>query len=162
MKRLANLADGGAQLAALLGTPTPGAAVLAIIPNGVPAAEIIAREKDLSLLGVRLDRMDVPAVIDLPDLTGRPVIVVDDGVETGTAARLVGTALREQGAGPLTLAVAICPREAEATLAQIYHTIVAVERPFVRRDLRWHYVDFDTISESDALRRIGQSSRSLE
>jgi len=29
-----------------------------------------------------------------------------------------------------------------------------VERPLGRRDLRWHYDDFDTIDEAEARRRL--------
>ena len=68
-----------------------------------------------------------------------------DGVETGTASRLVGAALRSGGAARVVLAVPVCPRQAEAGLSTVYDEIVAIDRPLARRDLRWHYADFDTI-----------------
>ena len=82
------------------------------------------------------------------------MIVVDDGVETGTAARLVGAAAREAEVGRLVLAVPVCPRQAESGLRALYDDVVAIDRPLARRDLRWHYTDFDTIDEAEARRRL--------
>lgn len=161
MTRLADLADGGRRLAPLVhaalqrGDADAGdPLIVAVIPNGVPVAEPIADSLNLPLTGARLEREGEPRVADLGDVGGRCVVVVDDGVETGTAARLVGAAARHGGADRLILAVPVCPREAQATLAGIYDDIVAVEHPLVRRDLRWHYAHFDTIDEPEALRRL--------
>ena len=70
------------------------------------------------------------------------MLVVDDGVETGTAARAVVAALREAGAAYVALAVPVCPREAEADLRRRYDDVIAVTKPLVRRSLRWHYDTF--------------------
>lgn len=168
--RFANLAEGGVAVAELLSPPSE-AIVLAILPNGVPPALEIAARHGLAVYGVRLDRDDVVQVIELVvasdgaaagvNVTGRAVIVVDDGVETGSAAHVVGRALRDAGAASLILAVAVCPREGEARLALLYDEIVAVDRPMVRRSLRWHYEDFDVLDEVEALRRLSEHDASL-
>jgi predicted phosphoribosyltransferase len=170
MTRFDNLADAGERLAQAL-SPDPDSVVLAILPNGVPGALSIAQRHGLPVFGVRLERGYLVQVADLAVsgdgtsadvfLADRPVIVVDDGVETGSAALVVGKALRDFGAGPLTLAVPVCPREGEATLTPLYDAIVAIERPMVRRSLRWHYTDFDVLDESEALRRLAAHPSSL-
>ena len=71
-----------------------------------------------------------------------------------TAARLVGGALREAGTTRLVLAVPVCPRQAEAGLQALYDEIVAIDRPLARRDLRWHYIDLDSIDEAEAQRQL--------
>jgi predicted phosphoribosyltransferase len=155
MTRLANLADGGRQLAPLMRHVAADAndvLLLAIIPNGVPVAEVIAIELDLPIAGVSLHRDDEPRAGIIPDVTGRTIIVVDDGVETGTAARAIGRAVREAGAARVVLAVPVCPRE--ALMDRVYDHVIAVQRPLARRDLRWHYDDFDIIDEPEALRRL--------
>ena len=157
MTRFRNLGDGGRALvdpvrAVVSALDAP--LLLAILPNGVPVAEPIAEALDLAIVGAAIEREGEPRVLELPDVAGRDVIVVDDGVETGTAARLVGAAVREGGAPSLRLAVPICPRQAEAHLQAIYDAIIAVERPLGRRDLRWHYDDFDTIDEAEARQRL--------
>ena len=155
MTRFADLADAGRRLAPLVvaaGLDDP--VLLAIIPNGVPVAEPIADELGATIIGVVLDRAGEPRVTELPDIAGRAVVVVDDGVETGTAARLVGQAARAGHVASLVLAVPVCPREAQASLDAAYDQIIAIERPLVRRDLRWHYDDLDGIDEAEARRRL--------
>lgn len=157
MTRFAHLADGGRRLATALreaGVVRPDAQLVAIVPNGVPVAEPVAEALGLPLAGALVDREGEPCVRTIPDVAGRPAIVVDDGVETGTAATLVGGALREAGATHLVLAVPVCPRQAEPALRAIYDEVVAIDRPLARRDLRWHYEDFDTIDEAEAIRRL--------
>lgn len=157
MTDFANLTDAGAQLVAAVREAVSDLTdplVVAIVPNGVPVAEPLADALGLPLAGAGLDREGEPRVTQVPAVGSRSAIVVDDGVETGTAATLVGVALRDAGAARLILAVPVCPRQAEPGLARIYDEIVAISRPLARRDLRWHYADFDTIDEAEARRRL--------
>lgn len=162
MTRFADADDAGRALVALLTDAPADAVVLAVVPNGVPAALVIAESLGLPVGGVRLERDGDPHVTHMPPVSGRPVVVVDDGVETGTAARLVSRRAREDGATRVTLAVPVCPREAEAVLRAHYDDIVAVERPLVRRSLQWHYDSLEMLDETEADRRIAESGRSLE
>jgi len=157
--RFVDLADGGRRLAELL-TPevVADAVLLAVPPGGVRVAAAVAdalgtdvSHLDVSHLGVThlvvshlvVSRTDDGVTVEVPvDVTGRRVVVVDDGVETGTAARAVAAALREAGAAYLVLAVPVCPREVEADLRRRYDAVIAVTRPLVRRSLRWHYETF--------------------
>ena len=157
MTGFANLAEGGRALVEPLREVLSDGLdpiLIAVLPNGVPVAEPIADALGLPMAGARIDRAGDPRVIDIPEVAGRHCIVVDDGVETGTAARLVGVGLREAGAISLVLAVPVCPRQGEAQLQHVYDAIVAVDRPLGRRDLRWHYETFDTIDEAEALGRL--------
>lgn len=157
MTRFANLGDAGERLVRAIHDRVDAwidPCVLAIIPNGVPVAAPIADELNLALLPASLDRSGDPVAGVLPSLDGRTVIVVDDGVETGTAARLVGEAARAAGAAYLVLAVPVCPREAHPVMERVYDEVIALDRPMVRRDLRWHYDDFDVIDEAEAHRRL--------
>ena len=158
-----DLADGGRAVAALLAehAGVEGVVVLGVVPNGVPGALEVARALGLPLLGVEVDHDDGGiSGIGLPDLTGvSHVIVVDDAVETGTAATAIGRALRQ--AAPhafLTLAVPVCPREASATLDHLFDRVVAVVRPLARRSLTWHYATFAPVGRGDALALIASHS----
>jgi predicted phosphoribosyltransferase len=152
-----NRAEAGRQLATALRDIVASMQeplLVAIAPDGVPVAVPVADALGLPLACVSLEREGEPRVTQVPDVMGREVIVVDDGVETGTAAGLVGMALREAGASRLALAAPVCPRQAEAGLQALYDAIVAIHRPLARRDLRWHYVDFDSIDEAEAQRQL--------
>lgn len=154
-RRFRDLADGAAALADAVAGAGVGEAdplVLAVVPNGVPSGLAVARAlgAELRPLVVHRDdgadpRVELPAAVE-----GRTVVVADDGVETGTAARLAAAALREAGAGRRVLAVPVCPREAEATLALVYDDVIAPVRPLGRRALSWHYETFDTLDPGDA------------
>lgn len=152
-RTFANLSDAGRRLGEALAArvSTADALMLAVVPNGVPVALAAATQCGMRVAPLRVLRTDAGvAVADLPDVDGRSVYVVDDGVETGTVARAVAGPLRDAGAAEIFLAVPVCPREAMADLALRYDAIVAVDMPLARRDLAWHYVDFDTIDEATA------------
>ena len=152
-----DLADGGRKLVEPLREAlgySPDPLLVAVVPNGVPVAEPLADALGVAIAGAYLDRDGDPHVVEIPEVAGLHCVVVDDGVETGTAARVIGRALREAGAARLVLAVPVCPRQAEAQLQHVYDTIVAIERPLGRRDLHWHYDDFNTIDEAEARRRL--------
>ena len=149
----ANLADAGRRLAELVRSVGPWhePLVLAAIPNGVPVALPVARALGTVVEALPIERTDAgPLIHAVPDVAGRVVLVVDDGVETGSVARAAAAALRPLGPAELVLAVPVCSREAEATMQQLYDRVIAVERPMGRRALSWHFDDFDTIDEAYA------------
>ena len=158
MKSFANLADAGRALAALVQQEFSEASdviVLAAIPNGVPVALPVAAVLGVMATGLPIDRTgDGPVIGTLPDAADRVVIVIDDGVETGSVARAAAIALRELKPRRLVLAVPVCSREAMAGLAHLYDEIIAVDRPLGRRALAWHYDDFDTIDDATATRLL--------
>lgn len=150
-----NLAAAGQELAKVVATQCaldPDVMVLAVIPNGVPVAIPVA-----VAFGVRAQALPVTRRDDglefgeLPDVAGRVVIVVDDGVETGRVAREAAKVLRPAAPSRLILAVPVCSREAMAGLNHLYDQIIAVDQPMGRRALSWHYSDFDTIDEEAAM-----------
>lgn len=163
MSDFANLVDGGRRLAPALAAVLvdhPEAVLLAAIPNGVPVGLGIAESMSSESISTDLRALPVSRsdegveIAPLRDLAGRTVVVIDDGVETGTVARAAAAALRESGVATLILAVPVCPMEAQADLTRRYDAIVAVVRPLARRALAWHYEDFDTIDEATAMRLL--------
>ena len=144
MTRFVDLADGGRQLAPLVAPLlTDSTVVVCIGVGGVVTGAAVAAELGIEVAPLVTTRTDEGVAVDvMVDVDGRDVVVVDDGVETGTAARAVATALREAGAVRVVLAVPVCPREVEAGLASRFDAVVAVTRPLARRSLRWHYDTF--------------------
>ena len=144
MTRFADLADGGRQLAPLVAPLlTDSTVVVSIGVGGFVTGAAVAEALGIDVARLVTTRTDDGVAVEVTvDVLGRDVIVVDDGVETGTAARSVATALRDAGAVRVVLAVPVCPREAEAALAHRFDAVVAVTRPLARRSLRWHYDTF--------------------
>ncbi len=83
---------------------------------------------------------------ELPDTVGRSVVIVDDGVESGTAARAAGVAVRACGASKVVLAVPVCPEKLMEELAGIYDEIFILHVCADSIALEGHYQDFDRLS----------------
>ncbi|MEO6822996.1 MAG: phosphoribosyltransferase family protein [Candidatus Nanopelagicales bacterium] len=149
--KFANRLEAGRALAPLVASAVAACAdleeydpplVLGVDPGGTAVAVAVAAALGVPLTALPVVRGDSGVSVELPlEVSGRLVVVVDDGVETGTAAQMIGQAVRAGGAAYTVLAVPVCPREAEAVLALRFDRVVAVLRPLVRRDLHWHYVD---------------------
>ena len=155
--RFANLEAAGAALAIEVKDhvakffPDLTPMVLAVIPNGVPVALPVARELGVQVLGLEVKRSpEGVEIVELPDAQGRVVIVIDDGVETGTVARAVVGPIRNAGAVHVILAVPVCSRELLAQLVVKYDEVIALAKPMARRSLAWHFKDFNTIDEHTA------------
>ena len=136
-----DFADGGRALARVLRDQPPGTLVLGVVPNGIPGAVEVARALHLPLKGVEVNR-DATGILDVrfPDLDGvQRVLVVDDAVESGAAARAIGDALRQATTAETVLAVPLCPCDELPSLQQLFDSVVAVVFPLERRSLAWHY-----------------------
>lgn len=163
MDPFANLLDAGHQLGGavrrfLFADPDDIALIIApILPNGVPVyAGMRSALPDHVVSPLRADRSTDGLIVEVEEhapFTGNRVVIVDDGVETGTAARAAHEAVRRFDPAELILAVPVCPRQTMAELALRFDDIIAVQTPLGRRDLRWHFTEFDTIDD-DAARRM--------
>lgn len=149
--KFVDLADGGRRLAPLVAdaidaadAADPDTVLVSIGDGGRVTGAALAETLGHVVTHLPTTRTDDGVRVDLSGvaLEERAVIVVDDGVETGTAAHAAGAAIRGAGAVRVVLAVPVCPRESEAHLRQRYDDVIAVTKPLVRRSLRWHYETF--------------------
>jgi putative phosphoribosyl transferase len=108
-------------------------------------AEVERRESaelDRRLRHLRSVRPRVP-------LNGRTVVVVDDGIATGSTARAACAVVRAQGAGPVVLAAPVCPPDAAATLAEQVDEVVCVATPDRFGSVGRHYTDFRPTTDDE-------------
>jgi predicted phosphoribosyltransferase len=96
---------------------------LRIPPDKVDA--IAAREQQELERQERLYRGDRPP----PDVRGRTVILVDDGLATGATMHAAVTALRQEGAGRVVVAVPIAPPDTCEQLREEVDDIVCAVTP---------------------------------
>jgi len=105
---------------------------------------------------------------DRVDLTGRVAIVVDDGLATGSTARVACRIARQLGAASVVLAVPVGPAE---TLSEFDEAdeVVAVSIPQRFVAVGQHYVDFSPTGDDEVVvlldradRRVRRGARAVE
>lgn len=90
----------------------------------------------------RGDRPPVP-------VEGRTVILVDDGIATGSTARAAIDVLRRRGASRVVLAVPVAPQEAVVSLGAVADEVVAVEVPRMFMAIGQFYDDFSQTRDDE-------------
>ncbi|GAA4070122.1 phosphoribosyltransferase [Nonomuraea soli] len=148
--------------------PTPELGVGAVCEGGEPVfdTKLMDRlgltERDLSEVVARelreLDRR-VSAYRGerrLPPLTGREVVVVDDGLATGVTARAALRAVAAAKPGRLTLAVPVAAQETVRSLRAETDEVVVLATPAGFRAVGQWYGSFGQLSDGDVLSLLEQ------
>jgi putative phosphoribosyl transferase len=86
-----------------------------------------------------------------PDLTGKTVAVVDDGVATGSTARASLQMLRETSAERIVLAVPVGPPDTVRELRELADEVICLETPSSFRGVGQFYERFDQVSDEEAM-----------
>lgn len=93
----------------------------------------------------------------VPDISGHSIVVVDDGLVTGTTARAALRHLRRAGPLRLILAVPVCGHETAAALRDEADDVVSLYQPQRLRSVGEWYEDFHQVTDQevlDALREL--------
>jgi len=97
-----------------------------------------------------------------PEMRGRTVILVDDGLATGSTMRAAAAALRSLGAARLVAAVPVAPKESCDAMREVVDEVVCASVPERFQAVGEWYDDFSQISDqevSELLRRGRQEAR---
>jgi putative phosphoribosyl transferase len=96
---------------------------------------------------------------DAPSISGRDVLVIDDGIATGGTVTAAAQLLREQGAGRLILAVPVAPAEAVERLRASYDEVIASYTPEPYMAVGQWYTDFHQVSDGEVRALLAQAER---
>lgn len=90
-----------------------------------------------------------------PDLKGKTVLVVDDGIATGLTAQAALRWLRGQGAGRLVIAAPVMPPDTVARLEREADEVIALDVPAGFSAVGQFFESFPQLSDSDVTRLLG-------
>ncbi|MFI6350349.1 phosphoribosyltransferase [Streptomyces sp. NPDC050560] len=107
----------------------------------------VARVRDEVRRRERVFREDRPA----PRLADRTVILVDDGLATGSTARAAARHLRKKGPERLILAVPVGSPDTAQTLRDEADDVVCVHLPEHFRSVAQWYDDFSQVSDDEVV-----------
>ena len=122
--------------------------------NRSQVAMVEAREREQLQRQVRWLRGGRPP---LP-LAGRTVIVVDDGIATGSTARAACQVARARGALRVVLAVPVASADAVASLRRDADEVVCVHIPGSLTAIGEWYDDFSQAADEDVTALLGQAA----
>ncbi len=147
-----------------IGAPwQPELAVAAVVEGDPP--DVVVDEAVRAASGVDRDWIDRQAAVEsreierrrrvyragreLGPLGGATVVLVDDGIATGTTVRAALQALRRRGPARMVLAVPVAPRDTLATLRGDVDEVVCLAQPAPFDAVGCHYVDFRQVGDEE-------------
>ncbi|MEV4318921.1 phosphoribosyltransferase family protein [Actinocrispum sp. NPDC049592] len=145
-----------------LGVPGREELAMGAIANGVVVLneEIAGRVNQADLDRViraeteELERRRVAYGAKPVDVTGRTVILVDDGLATGASARAAVEALRKQNPARIVLAVPTAPRETVEEFQALVDEVVCAYTPESFAAVGQAYRDFAQVSDREVRRLL--------
>jgi len=87
-------------------------------------------------------------------LPGRPVILIDDGIATGSTMRVAVAAVRAARAGPLIVAAPVAARESYLELRADVQGFVALCLPRDLGSVGEYYEDFEPVTDAEVRRYL--------
>lgn len=149
-----------------IGAPGQPELAVAAVADGTPP-RVVVDEETSRLTGADRAYVDAQARVQLDEiarrrrvyLRGRPpvplagttVIVVDDGIATGTTARAALAAVRRAGPARIVLAVPVAAPESLDALRADCDEIVCLADPSPLIAIGLHYVDFHQVDDDEVI-----------
>ena len=120
--------------------------VLYVLPDAQSIVEMVtAIEREELQRRERDYRGDRPA----PEVRGRTVILVDDGLATGATMRAAAAALRQQGAAKIIVAVPVGAPSTCHEIKSVADAVVCLQTPGSFMGVGQYYEDFSQTSDEE-------------
>lgn len=103
---------------------------------------------------IRRLRGDAP----YPDLKGKVVLIVDDGIATGSSVGAAVMSVKKRRPKAVVVAVPVAPRDAVETLSEDGTKVVCLEKPRSFLAIGEFYRDFDQVEDIEVMRILQERS----
>lgn len=118
--------------------------------------DYVEREKARQMETMRQRRAQYTPIRPPIDPTGRTVIVIDDGLATGSTMVSALHALRAKGPAKLICAVPVAPPETIEKVAGYCDEVVCLETPFDFRAVGQFYMEFPQVEDDEVIAILKQ------
>jgi predicted phosphoribosyltransferase len=112
-------------------------------------AEYLQEEARRKKLEVKERMRSLRGDMPYPNLEGKTVIIVDDGMATGNSMRAAVQSIRMRDPKEVVVAVPVAPREAVAELSREGTKVVCLEQPRFFFAIGEFYKDFEQVEDSE-------------
>ena len=156
-----------------IGAPWQPELAVAAVVDGQPP-DIVVDEETMALSGVDRAYIEAKAQHELEEIErrrrvylrgrvplpvqGTTVIVVDDGIATGTTVRAALKALRRRHPARLVLAVPVAPSDTLAALRTEVDDLVCLAEPYPVHAIGLHYGDFHQVGDDEVLAALAAAN----
>lgn len=93
-------------------------------------------------------------------VTNKTAIIVDDGMATGTTAKVAIRALRRRGPAKIVLALPVAPKEVIDDLKLEADMVVCLRQEEHFRALSLHYANFEQVPDEDVIIALSRADAS--
>jgi len=129
--------------------------VLYVLPDAQSIVEMVtAIEREELKRRERDYRSDRPA----PEVRGRTVILVDDGLATGATMRAAAAALRQQGAAKIIVAVPVGAPSTCYEIRSVADEVVCLQTPGSFMGVGQYYEDFSQTADEEVRELLAASA----
>lgn len=119
--------------------------------------EYIERQVERQLAEINRRLTAYRGTADPPEVAGRTVILVDDGIATGYTTRAAAIALRNLGAGRVVLAVPVGPPDSVEAMRSYVDAVVCLKTPFEFVAVGCWYRDFRQTTDEEVIECLNRA-----
>ncbi len=116
-------------------------------------------EKELSFQREEIKRRQIMyrGGKELPSLSGKTVILIDDGIATGATMIATIRALRASNVKELIVAVPVAPPDVVEEFSKLADELIALYTPYPFFAVGAHYMDFSQVSDEEVKKYLDRS-----